>query len=213
MNTSPRYARYTQKMLAQSVGAPSGFNLAGFQNNYYAPCGPGQITGNKYFSRDYRVAEITDPASAAKVSGYIDHHLGCAWKIVCEFAGKGYVPPGYIPSTDSPAVICEMIRNHPEWLRDRLDAALEGLRIDIDPAGVYEAAMVSWTGAWYSTMNEIFIATKGKPARRLAMCRQAAKEAYPVLLAWFEKLRHDVLDGGYDSNWVSGDRLREEACA
>lgn len=209
MNKNPQYIRYTKKMLAASCGARSQLDFQKFQQNYSTPWSEGRVGGPENFSRYYRVADITDPRNALLVPARIDHHLACAWSWIWVYARDGYAPQ-FVPGADSPGMVCEMIMAFPEGLRERFDAVLEGLRIEIDPAGAYEAEFVSWSRAWYAAMSTIYSATKGQTERRLRMYRQAAEEAFPALIEWVEKLRYGVFDGGYDSNWSTGDMTREE---
>ncbi len=151
---------------------------------------------------------------------WIDHHAGNAWHNLQERI-RGDYGPAYAPG-DSNRAVCDLLVQFPERLRDRIDPVLEGLGTGahpIDPTGEYEARFLEWCSGWYSAhrtayaMTEDILSPKERWATRLRYCRNAAKEAMPELIEWFESLRAEVCDGGHTAAWRWGDALRDSLAA
>jgi len=200
--------RYIERLKAENimtVHRPR-FDLDGHQRNYFASGSLGDRIGSRYFERTYRTLEILEMDGGNGLPQMIDHHAGNAWFRLWSFAAQGYGPD--FTANDKLKSVCEIVMGLPESLRDRLDAVLEGLRIEIDPDGAFESEFVSWSRDWYKTMTLIFTATPGQYKKRLTMMQQAAAEAFPAIVVWFERIRHEICDGGHTSAWAMGDEKR-----
>jgi hypothetical protein len=126
--------------------------------------------------------------------------------------------PGYAQG-DTLRAVCALLAQLPEHLRDRIDPVLEGLRMGVDPDGGYEDWFIRLCSDWYDAMRAAYAmsehiqSSKERGATRLRLCRNAAKEALPELIEWFESVRAEVCDGGYTSAWVWGDGVRASLAA
>lgn len=200
---------YKQKLRAENimtVRRPH-LDLGNFQREYFAPGGIGERLGSEYFDRTYRTLEILGMTGHDSLPQMIDHHAGNAWYQIWNFARQGYAPH-YQPA-DNRRALAEIVLHFPQVMRDRLDAVLEGLRLEIDPDGNYEREYFRWVDDWYRTMTGIYEATPRQYAKRLRLMRQAAEEAVPGLIELLERIRFEVCDGGHVHTWVQGDAIRE----
>lgn len=200
-------AAFTPHQIDKSLYSAGGFDRAKFQYDFFTT-GPGHGGNIELFNRYFRVVEITDPKNWQRRVGLIDHHLAVAWLRAWQYADNNFASYGFF--TETPRVICKEIMARPERLRDRLDAVFAGMALAYEQHEIYEFEFKTWEREWYDTMTSIYQATNGKPARRLSLYRQEAAEMYPALITWFERLRYDVLGGGSNGNWLSGDRVRQD---
>lgn len=200
--------RYIARLRAESVMATrrSRFDLDRFQDDYFAPGGLAEALGSENADRVYRAFEIQTMVEDTGLPQMIDHHAGNAWYQLWNFAAQGYAPAHW--KGDNRKLLCNVIMDYPRHLRGRLDAVFEGLRLEVDLTRSIEREFYRLEADWEQTMLAICGDTPGRYKERFQLMRQAAADAYPDLVEWFERLRYDVCDGGHTSAWLWGDEKR-----
>lgn len=197
--TSPRNPQFSCRDFFAACRAPGGLRDQGISN--------------AEATRLYRVVEVQCSTLDLSLPQLVDHHAGNAWHSVQQMIARGY-GPGHVQG-DTPRAVCGLLVQFPEHLRDRIDPVLEGLRMGVDPDGGYEDWFIRLCSDWYDAMRAAYAMSehiqspKERWETRLRLCRNAAKEAMPELIEWFESLRAEVCDGGHTSAWQWGDTSRD----